>query len=121
MPIVNLMAEHPLTRLRAKSNASVVRDKNDSALERALSAHIDRPPHIADEEHDDHKAFWDSLADDLDTHARELSDHSRKATRLAETVRTIKITKKVAGRVVPNSTHYIQTITRKSDTPFRHS
>jgi len=112
------MSENPLTRLRGKTSSETVRARNKSALERAIAAHMDRPPHDVGE-HDDHRAFWDALADDLDEHARHLDDHSRRASKLAETVRTIKVTKKYAGRAIPNTTHYIQTITRKSDVPFR--
>lgn len=93
------MSEKPLTRLRAKSSASTVKSKNDAAIEKA----------------------WDDFASDLETHAKTLDEHSKKASKLAETVRTIKITKKVAGRTVPNSTHYQQIVTKTSDVPFKKS
>jgi hypothetical protein len=111
------MAENPLTRLHGKTNAATVRAKNDSALERAINAHYD--PNPAEPRDDDPAAFWRALADDLDEHSSNLEHHSKKARKLAEVVRTTIITKKVAGRTVPNSTSYVQTITRKSDTPFK--
>ena len=38
---------------------------------------------------------------------------------LAETVRITAVTKKVAGRTVPNSTHYTETVTKTGKTPFK--
>lgn len=111
------MAENPIARLNRKTNAAGVRAKNDSALERALSAHYD--PNPAEARDDDPAAFWRALAEDLDEHSTNLENHSKKTRKLAEVVRTTIITKKVAGRVVPNSTSYVQTITKKSDTPFK--
>ena len=111
------MAENPLTRLSKKMNAAEVRARNDSALERALSAHYD--PNPAEAHDEDPAAFWRALAEDLDEHSANLENHSKKTRKLAEVVRTTIITKKVAGRVVPNSTSYVQTVTRKSDAPFK--
>ena len=90
------MAEKPMTRLRTKSNAQAVKGKNDQKMQ----------------------DFWDSLQEDLERHSHALDEHSKKAAKLAETIRTVKVTKKVAGRTVPNSTHYVQTITKKSEKPF---
>ena len=111
------MAENPLNRLSRKTNAAGVRERNDSALERAIASHFD--PNPAEANDDDPGAFWRALADDLDEHSTNLEHQSKKTRKLAEVVRTTIITKKVAGRVVPNSTSYVQTVTRKSDTPFK--
>jgi hypothetical protein len=111
------MAENPLTRLNRKTNAPTVRAMNDFALERAIAAHFD--PNPAEPRDDDPASFWRALADDLDEHSANLENHSKKTRKLAEVVRTTIITKKVAGRVVPNSTSYVQTITKKSDSPFK--
>lgn len=94
-------------------------DEDHSAIERALWEDYDRHPADPADEHDDHKKFWESLHGDLEQHATNLEKHSRKAKRLAEVVKTIITTKKFAGRKVPNSTSYMQTVTRKSDTPFK--
>ena len=110
----------PLQRLHGKTDAATVRARNHTYIEKALADTMDRDPASTDE-HDDHSSFWNALGDDLDEHAKHLREHSEKASKLAETVRTITVTKKVAGRTVPNSTHYVQTITRKSDTPFKKS
>ena len=114
----SLMAEPPLTRLRGRTSQADVRARNDTALERAMAESMDRHPADPADEREDHRRFWSSLAEDLDEHAAGMDQHSRKAKKLAEVVRTVITTKKVAGRVVPNSTNYTQTITRKSDTPF---
>ena len=58
------------------------------------------------------KEFWDGLASDL-------GKHKRRAEKLAETVRDTMVTKKVAGRTVPNSTHYTQTVTKTSKAPIK--
>ena len=107
-----------MNRLRGKTSSAAVRAQNNTALERAIAAHLD--PHPADD-HENHRRFWEALADDLDDHSANLEHHSRKARKLAEVVRTTIITRKVAGRVVPNSTHYVQTVTRKSNTPFHNT
>ena len=62
--------------------------------------------------------LMEKLFSDLEDHAKDLAEHSKKTAKLAETVRTVKTTVKVKGRTVPNSTHYTQTITKKSDKPF---
>ena len=82
-----------MTRHRKKANAVEVKATNHAAMER----------------------FWK----DLEDHASHLEDHSKRAKKLAETVKTITITQKVAGRTVPNKTRYEQVITRKSDKPFK--
>ena len=87
------MAERAMTRHNKKANAAEVKAKNDAAMER----------------------FWK----DLEDHASHLEDHSKRAKKLAETIKTITITQKVAGRTVPNKTRYEQVITRKSDKPFK--
>ena len=87
------MADTPMTRHRKKANAAEVKDKNLAEMER----------------------FWK----DLEDHAQHLEDNSKRAKKLAETVKTITITQKVAGRTVPNKTRYEQVITRKSDKPFK--
>jgi septal ring factor EnvC (AmiA/AmiB activator) len=86
------MSEPPLTRQRSKASPAKVKAHNHQLLE--------------------------SIFSDLETHSKELAEHSKKAAKLAETVRTVKTTVKVAGRTLPNSTHYTQTITKKSDKPF---
>ena len=82
-----------MTRHRKKVNAADVKATNLAAMER----------------------FWK----DLEDHAQHLEDNSKRAKKLAETVKTITITQKVAGRTVPNKTRYEQVITRKSDKPFK--
>jgi hypothetical protein len=91
------MAEKPMTRLQGKSDPEKVKTKNDKVM----------------------NDFWASLQGDLESHSQALAEHSKKAAKLAETIKTVKVTKKVAGRTVPNSTHYVQTITKKSDQPFK--
>ena len=59
-----------------------------------------------------HREFWEGVAADMDK-------HQKKAQKLAETVRVTAVTKKVAGRTVPNSTHYTQTVTKRSKTPIK--
>ncbi len=90
------MAEKPMTRHRKKVDAETVKAKNEKKT----------------------NEVWGSLQSELESHAQELAEHSKKAAKLAETVKTVKVTKKVAGRTVPDSTHYTQTITKKSDKPF---
>ena len=68
--------------------------------------------------HRHNSELMDKVFSDLETHSKELDEHSKKAAKLAETIRTIKTTVKVAGRVVPNKTHYTQTIVKKSERPF---
>ena len=58
------------------------------------------------------KSFWEDLATDL-------NKHQKKAQKLAETVRITAVTKKVAGRTVPNSTHYTETVTKTGKTLFK--
>jgi len=62
--------------------------------------------------------LMENIFSELDNHSKELEEHSKKAAKLAETIKEIKTTVKVAGRTVPNKTHYTQTITKKSDKPF---
>ena len=104
----------PLQRYMRKTPASLVRIHNGARLERAMDAALDEHP--AEEE--DHGKFWEELSADLNDHAHQMEEHARRARKLAETVRITKVVKKVAGRTVPNSTHYVQTITKKSNTPF---
>ena len=85
-----------MTRLKGKSSPENVKSKNDKKMQ----------------------DFWESVQGDLESHSQALAEHSRKAAKLAETIKTVKVTKKVAGRTVPNSTHYVQTITKKSAAPF---
>ena len=59
-----------------------------------------------------HREFWEGVAADMDK-------HHKKAQKLAETVRNTVVTKKVAGRSVPNSTHYTQTVTKSSKNPIK--
>ena len=95
-------------------------DADHVAIQRALMEGFD-DPHPAEPRDDgeDHRRFWEALAKDLDEHSAGMDKHSRKAKRLAEIVRTVITTKKMAGRIVPNSTRYLQTVTRKSDVPFQ--
>ena len=93
--------------------------EDHSAIERALWEGYHRHPADTADEHEDHRKFWDSLHGDLEQHATDLEKHARKAKRLTEVVKTIITTKKFAGHSVPNSTHYMQTVTRKSNTPFK--
>jgi hypothetical protein len=107
--------ERPLQRLRAKTGGAEVHARNDHTLHRALGDMMDHRP--AEEDHAD---FWEGFHDDLEDHAHHMEQHSRRARKLAEVVRTCMIEKKAAGRVVPRSVHYIQTTTKKSDRPFRN-
>ena len=58
------------------------------------------------------KEFWEGVAADL-------GKHKDTATKLAETVRNTEVIKKVARRTVPNSTRYVQTVTKASKTPIK--
>ena len=58
------------------------------------------------------KEFWEEVA-------AALGKHKDKAAKLAETVRNTEDTKKVAGRTVPNSTRYVQTVTKASKAPIK--
>ena len=60
----------------------------------------------------DAKEFWEGVASDL-------GRHRDKAAKLAETVRNTEVVKKVAGRTVPNSTRYVQTVTKTSKVPIK--
>ena len=60
----------------------------------------------------DAKEFWEGVASDL-------GRHRDKAAKLAETVRNTEVVKKVAGRTVPNSTRYVQTVTKTSKAPIK--
>ena len=102
------MDARPLYRLKSKTTNARVEQQNEAGLHRAMAEFLDRHP-LDD---DDDQKFWEGFAD-------ELEDHSRRAKKLAETVRTTKVVKKVAGRTVPNSTHYVQVTTKKSDHPFK--
>ena len=86
------MTEVPMTRHRGK----------------ATPARVHRHNH----------ALMDKVFSELENHSKELDEHSEKSAKLAETIRTIKTTVKVEGRVVPNKTKYTQTIVKKSDKPF---
>ena len=72
-----------------------------------------KPPAAARDAHGDEESrkFWEDFADDLDR-------HHKKAQKLAEIVRNTVVTKKVAGRTVPNSTQYVQTVTKRSPKPI---
>ena len=105
----------PLQRYLRKTPASLVRIHNGARLERAIDAALD-DAHPAEEE--DHGKFWEELSADLNDHAHQMEEHARRARKLAETVRITKIVKKVPGRTVPNSTHYVQVTTKRSDRPF---
>ena len=94
-------------------------DEDPSAIERALWEGYDRHPAEPTEDHEEHRKFWDALHGDLEKHAAHMEKHARKAKRLAEVVRTIITTKKFAGRTAPKQVSYTQTVTRKSDTPFK--
>ena len=108
--------ERPLLRLTGRTSQAAVRTQNDSALERIIANALDQHP--AEDGHDEHERFWEGLADDLDDHAHHLGEHSRRANKLAETVRTTMVVRKVAGRTQPNGVHYVQTTTKKSNRPF---
>ena len=68
--------------------------------------------------HNHNHQLMEKVFSELENHSKELDEHSKKAAKLAETIRTIKTTVKVAGRVVPNKTKYTQTTVKKSDQPF---
>jgi len=104
----------PLQRYGRKTPASLVRIHNGARLERAMDAAL-ADEHPAEEE--DHGKFWEELPADLNDRAHQMED-ARRARKLAETVRITTVVKKVAGRTVPNSTHYVQVTTKKSDRPF---
>ena len=67
---------------------------------------------FTDAEHKEHKAFWEDVANDMDK-------YHKRAAKLAETVRDVKVVKKMAGRTVPNSTQYVQTVTKTSKAPIK--
>ena len=102
-----------------KSMSRREKDDDRTAIEQALWEGYDRHPADPADDHEDNRRFWESLAQDLDEHSTNMEKHSRKAKKIAEVVKTIITTKKFAGRKVPNSTSYVQTVTRKSDTPFK--
>jgi hypothetical protein len=106
-----MAAENPLSRMRGKSNAARVRERNDLALERAMAEHMDAHP--ADDRGDDehHQAWWDALGEDLE-------DHHQRMRRILETVRNVTVTHKVDGVEVPGRKRYEQVITRKSEAPI---
>ena len=106
-------ADNPFQRLRSKTTQDTVRRMNDSAFTRSLEEAIE-----AEREHLDNAEFWQSLGDEIKDHAEKLEHHSKRAHKLAEVVRTVISTKKVAGRTVPNSTRYTPTVTKHSDRPF---
>ena len=62
--------------------------------------------------------LMESILGDLENHPKELEEHSKRAGKLAETIKEIKTTVKVAGRTAPNKTQYTQITTKKSDKPF---
>ena len=99
----------PFYRLPRKTSNERVGQQNAVGLERAVAHLLER--RVA-EEHEHHGDIWEGFAD-------ELEDHSRRAKKLAEIVRSTKIVKKVAGRTVPNSTHYTQTTTKMSTSPIK--
>ena len=86
------MTEVPMTRHRGK----------------ATPARVHRHNH----------ALMDKVFSELENHSKELDERSKKAAKLAETIRTIKTTVKVEGKVAPNKTKYTQTVVKKSDKPF---
>ena len=67
---------------------------------------------FSEAEHKEHKEFWEDVASDMDK-------YHKRAAKLAETVRDVKVVMKVAGRTVPNSTHYVQTVTKSSKMPIK--
>ena len=103
------MQHAPLYRLKAKTANARVGEQNSEGLQRAAAALMQDHPAEAEEHHGD---FWEGFAEDLE-------HHSRRAMKLAEVVRSVKVVKKVAGRTVPNSTHYIQTTTKQSSRPIK--
>ena len=116
------MMATPLQRLRAKTSTAALEARNEMLRRRAVV----EDHHPAEEHHPEDADFWrdfaselEDLGHELETHARSTHEHSRRANKLAEVVRTVKVTKKAAGRDTPNKVHYIQTITKQSDTPFR--
>ena len=48
-----------------------------------------------------------------------MDKYHKRAAKLAETVRDVKVVKKVAGRTAPNSKHYVQTVTKSSKMPIQ--
>ena len=110
--------ENPFQRYRTKTSQETIRRDNDRHLGRQILHAMESNP--VDTRDDDAK-FWDELARELDDHSNALGERERHSRKLAETIRTTKVTKKAEGRTVPNTTHYIQVITRKSDQPFHKS
>ena len=116
-------------------NPVVLRTFAQAPREAPVEAAMEAGPAQEDSETDEPDDLFGDYADDLEDHSQKLMDHSknlaehskslaehsRKAKKLAEVIRTTKVTRKVAGRTVPNSTHYTQTVTRKSDVPFHKS
>ena len=106
------MATRALKSLTKEMPARKIAGKTTPvALDADTEAYVKRPASssVGDAEA---KAFWDGLASDL-------GKHKRRAEKLAETVRDTMVTKKVAGRTVPNSTHYTQTVTKTSKDPIK--
>ena len=106
--------DNPFQRLRSKTTQEAVRRMKNSSIPRSLDDFIEGAY-----AHADHAEFWHDFAEEIEDHAEKLEHHSKKAHKLAEVVRTVMFTKKVAGRTVPNSTRYTQTITKQSDQPFK--
>ena len=111
--------ENPYQRYRMKTSQETVQRDNDRHLGRQILHAMESNPVDTRDEED--AKFWDDLARELDDHSNALQERERHSRKLAETIRTTKVTKKAEGRTVPNTTHYIQVITRKSDRPFPKS
>ena len=94
----------PHRRVTGKTSP-VFLDKETEGHHKALVVKLDK-------ERQEAKDFWEGLASDL-------GKHKDKAAKLAETVRNTEIVKKVAGRTVPNTTRYVQTVTKTSKAPIK--
>ena len=114
-------SSQPLTRLPGKVSQERVANLNKRAienhLEQLMAEHRDQDP--GKHEHHDEEAFWAALERDLDNHSKNVEELHKKASKLAETVKTIKIVRKHAGRIKPNDVSYQQVTTKNSKTPFR--
>ena len=86
------MAELPMTRQTGKSSAAKVKSANHALMEKIFQ--------------------------DLEEHSNHLEEHSKRAKKLAETVKNIEIIKKPAGRKGPTKKTYQQVTTKTSDKPI---
>ena len=114
-------SSQPLTRLPGKVSQERVANLNKRAienhLEQLMAKHQDHDPG-RHEQHDE-EAFWAALERDLENHSKNVEELHKKASKLAETVKTIKIIRKHAGRSKPNDVSYQQVITKNSKSPFK--